>query len=151
MAKLIVEIDHKFSAGPFNGDEGPLTTAAAKKLVNAATPADFSLSIGSVSKEGYAEAGFNFPVTGLAKGGTFDYTFDWKKVQVDVAVSGTLTSIPMRSGVDSLLKKVGSKLDLRLFGFCYKLSKWSGFEAGVIGQPEEELHKWFRVTTWRLK
>ena len=157
MPKLVIQIDHKFIAGPMlalneKSQTKPLSAKKLKAMISGAEPGDFSLSISFLDLEmGSPCVVFEMTKIGLKKGGTFEFSIDEKKGVVTVCVKGEIASSPLRAGVAPFIQKMGKKADLRLVAFNYKGGEWSGFTAPIHAQAEEDYKNWYQIKTWSLK
>lgn len=158
MPKLIIEIDHEFSAGPMlahdekSSQTKALSSKKLKDLLANATQGEFSLSVAFLDpEEGWADVGFEMKKSGLKKGGIFNFDIDEKSGSAKVIVRGIVESAAMRQGVDKYIRAYGKKADLRLMAFNYKGGEWSGFTAPVHGQKEDDFKNWFQITRWSIK
>lgn len=152
MPKLMIDFDLEFEAGPFIGRSErtcadiKLSGSKLRAIVEKAKPEDFTLSVvlaDSLSLE--------FGRTGLKKGASLEWEFDFKSSVITVRAHGPISTEPLRPGVAPFIKSLGEKADFRLRGFNYRGGKWMGFEAGVIGQKVDDYQKWIRLPGWQLK
>jgi hypothetical protein len=81
----------------------------------------------------------------------FEWKIDEKLGFITVKVDALLESKALRSGDAPMIQNIGSKADLRLSGFNFKDGRYSGFEAPVKGQGEEDFKNWLKNEKWILK
>jgi hypothetical protein len=158
MAKLHIEIDHQFEAGPIralsHGVTVTLTPAAISDINGKAELSDFSLDIvfRNLLEDGQAWAQVDMYAKTSRKKDIFEWHLDPDRAVARVRVIAHLESRKLRAGVPERIKALGDKFEIRLRGFNYKGGRWSGFEAPVIGQDEEgNMDNWHRVEKWSIK
>lgn len=156
MTKLIIEVNHEFSAGPFksivNNEEIPLKKAQMLSMLEGAKPTDFAISIALLDpEEGWPSVGFEFSPAGLKKGGIIEYLINDDLMQAKIKLHGTLSSSPLRSGVGQKIEAEGANAIFVISAFLFKGGKWKGFEGPIIGQKKDDFKNWFRIENWSLK
>jgi hypothetical protein len=156
MSKLIIEVNHEFSAGPFmsmvKNEELPLKKAQMLSMLEGAKPSDFAISIALLDpEEGWPSVGFEFSTAGLKKGGIFEYFINDDLMQATLKLQGTLSSSPLRSGVEQKIQSEGVNAIFVLSDFLFKGGKWKGFEAPIISHKKDDFKNWFRIKKWCIK
>jgi hypothetical protein len=157
MPKLVIEIDHEFQAGPMlaKNDGLGFKTLSAKELkamIAGADPGEFGLNVCLLDPdEGWPFVGFEMYSKGLKKGGVFEFTIDENEGRAKVRVQGEIASSALRAGVAPMIQKLGKKAEFRLTAFNFRGNQYSGFEAPIQGQKEDDFKNWFKIKNWKLK
>jgi len=142
---LQVHDDKKF-------EEVFLNPKKSSDLFNKVSKTEISFEVVSTNED--AEASFPF----FAKNGTHGSKFE-VTVQSDGSLSANIEgefTVAMRQGADKSLKKLASKLDLRVRGIMWKGGAYNGFMAWVKdGDFEQNSTSWYetfpKIETFSIK